>query len=74
VASAMDDMSFFLYNFCPIEWNYNIVGSGSNDEIIRYSSQAMPGSKTFTLLFESHTEEASQATTILGALNTMTSR
>jgi hypothetical protein len=74
MAAAMDDMGFFLYDFCPIDWNYNIVGSGSNDAIVPYQSQAMPGSTTQTLLYKAHNEETSQATTIRGALDQMTNR
>jgi pimeloyl-ACP methyl ester carboxylesterase len=74
MAAAMQDMGFFLYDFCPIDWNYNIVGSGSNDGIVPWTSQAMPGSNTVQLLFVAHNEETSQATTILGVLDHMTNR
>ncbi len=74
MAAAIDDMGFFLYDFCPIDWNYNIVGSGSNDAIVPYQSQTMPGSTTLTLLYKAHSEETSQATTIRGALDQMTNR
>lgn len=74
MAAAMDDMGFFLYDFCPIDWNYNIVGSPSNDAIVPFESQAMPGSSTLSLVGAAHNEETSQATTIRGALDTMTGR
>lgn len=74
MAAAMDDMGFFLYDFCPIDWNYNIVGSASNDGIVPWTNQVMPGSNTLTLLYKAHNEETTQGSTILGALNQMTGR
>jgi len=74
MAGAMEDMGFLLYNFCPIDWNYNIVGSGSNDGVVPWGNQVMPSSRTVTLLNVSHTEETSQASTIRNQLDIMTNR
>jgi hypothetical protein len=74
MAGAMDDMGFFLYDFCPIDWNYNIVGSASNDGIVPFENQVMPASTTQTLFFKAHNEETSQADFIRAALDQMTNR
>lgn len=74
MAGAMDDMGFFLQQFCPIDWNYDFVGSWANDGIVPWVYQTMPGSTTLSLNYKAHNEETGQASTILGALNFMTSR
>jgi hypothetical protein len=74
MASGLEDMGFFLNDFCPIDWNYNIVGSGSNDGIVPWGNQSMPNSQTTTLLNISHPQETAQASAILTQLNSMTGR
>ena len=64
MASGMEDMGGLMYDFCPIDWNYNIVGSAANDAIVPYENQAMPGSTTLQLPYRSHAEETGQANTI----------
>ncbi|HEY4218862.1 MAG TPA: alpha/beta hydrolase [Gemmatimonadaceae bacterium] len=72
MAGSMEDMGFFFQQFCAIDWNYDFVGGGANDGIVPWSNQVMPSSSALTLLYKSHAEETKQATTILGALNSMT--
>lgn len=74
MAASMEDMGFFLYDFCPIDWNYNIVGSASNDAVVPYQNQAMPGSSTVTLFDAAHNEETGQSRTIRAELDLMTGR
>jgi pimeloyl-ACP methyl ester carboxylesterase len=74
MAGAMDDMGFFLQQFCAIDWNYDFVGGGANDGIVPWLNQVMPSSSTVSLLYRSHAEETNQSSAILGALNSMTGR
>jgi hypothetical protein len=74
MAFAMEDMGSYISSLCSIEWNYNMVGNGTNDGVVPYISQAMPNSRTVTKLNVSHPEETSQGIDIRTQLDLMTGR
>ena len=74
MAEGMEDMGLFLADFCPIDWNYNIVGSANNDGVVPFENQVMPNSVTLSLAGVSHAQETGEALTILSALNQITGR
>ena len=61
-AAALGEAGSFLYNF-DFFWNYDIVGSPSNDCVVPYASQIMVNSGAVIPLHGlSHTEETSGGT------------